>query len=73
MIQKQLFGVFQPIAPEVKHLYQKNNNFFNLQLPEKLRLSVTGSCNSSCHQCFMPEKICKHEISENISQNFHDQ
>ena len=39
---------------------------------EKLRLIVAGSCNSSRHQCFMREKFFKNEISENISQKFHD-
>ena len=31
--------------------------FFNLQLLEKLRLIVTGSCNSSRHQRFMRENF----------------
>jgi len=39
----------------------------------KLRLIVTGSCNSSRHQHFMRENFFKNEISENISQKFHDQ
>jgi len=36
-------------------------------------LIVTGSCNSSRHQHFMRENFLKTEISENISQKFHDQ
>jgi len=48
-------------------------NFFYLQLLEKLRLIVTGSCNSSRHHRFMREKFFKNEISENISQKFRDQ
>jgi len=31
--------------------------FFSLQLLEKLCLIVTGSCNSSHYQCFMREKF----------------
>jgi len=34
---------------------------------------VTGSCNSSRHQRFMREKFFKIEITEKISQKFHDQ
>ena len=44
-----------------------------LRKESKLRLIVTGSCNSSCHQRFTREKVFKNEISENISQKFHDQ
>jgi len=44
-----------------------------IQLLQKLRLNVIGSCNSSRHQHFMREKFFKNEISENISQKFHDQ
>jgi len=47
--------------------------FFNLQLLKKLRLIVSGRCNSSCQQRFMREKLFRNEISENISQKFHDQ
>jgi len=32
-------------------------HFFNLQLHNKLRLIVTGSCNSSRHQRFMREEF----------------
>ena len=39
----------------------------------KAALVVTGSCNSSHHQPFMREKFFKNEITENISQKFHDQ
>ena len=34
---------------------------------------ATDSCNSSGHQRFMQDNFFKNEISENISQNFHDQ
>jgi len=40
---------------------------------KKLRLIVTGSCNSSHHQRFMREKFFKSEITEKISQKLHDQ
>jgi len=53
-------------------LYRSNNIFF-LYCYWKLRLIVTGSCNSSRHQRFMQETFLKNEISENISQEFHDQ
>jgi len=39
----------------------------------KLRLIASNSCNSSHHQRFMRETFFKNEISENISQKFHDQ
>jgi len=42
-------------------------------LLKKLRLIVTGSCNSSRHERFMREKFFKNEISENNTQKFHDQ
>jgi len=35
--------------------------------------SYTGSCTSSRHQRFMREKILKNEVSEKISQKFHEQ
>jgi len=34
---------------------------------------VTGSCNSSRHQRFTRKKFFENEISESISQKFHDQ
>ena len=34
---------------------------------------VTNSCRSHVHQRFMRESFFKNEISENISQKFHDQ
>jgi len=43
--------------------------FFHSQLLKKLRLIVTGSCNSSRHQRFMREKFFINEISENIPRN----
>ena len=46
--------------------------FYLLQLLKKLRLVVTGSCNSSHHQRFMREKFFKNEITEKIFQKFHD-
>jgi len=33
----------------------------------------SGSCNAFHHQRFMREKYFKYEISENISQKFHNQ
>jgi len=48
-------------------------HFLYLQLLKKLRLIVTGSCNSSRNQRFMREKFSKNEIRENISQKLHDQ
>jgi len=46
---------------------------FSFIATKKLRLIITGNCNSSRHQRFMREKFFKTEISENISQKFHDQ
>jgi len=40
---------------------------------KKLRLVVTGSCNSSYHQRFTREKFFKNEFTEKISQKFHEQ
>jgi len=34
---------------------------------------ITNSCKSFRHERFMLEKFFKNEISENISQKFHDQ
>jgi len=34
---------------------------------------ATNSCNPSHNQRFVPEKFFENEISENISQKFHDQ
>jgi len=48
-------------------------NFFSFIATKMLSLTVTGSFNSSRHQGFMREKFFKNEISENISQKFHDQ
>jgi len=42
-------------------------------LLKKLRLIVTGSCNSSCLERFMWDMFFKKEISENNSKKFHDQ
>ena len=56
----------------VEAAYIARTFFFYSQLLKKLRFIVTGSCNSSRHQCFMREKFFKNEISENISQKcFH--
>jgi len=46
---------------------------FQLQLFKNLHFIVTGSCNSSRHKRFMRENVFNNEISENISQKFHDQ
>ena len=34
---------------------------------------VNNSCDSSRHQRFMRDNFFKNEISENVSQKFHDQ
>ena len=46
---------------------------YSYSLLEKQRLIVVGSCNTSRHERFMREKFFKTQISENNSQNFHDQ
>jgi len=46
---------------------------FSFIAAKKLRLIITGNWNSSRHQRFMRDKFFKTEISENVSQNFHDQ
>jgi len=43
--------------------------FFNLQLLEKLRLIVTGSCNSSRHQRFMRENFSKKKLVKRFPRN----
>ena len=60
-------------SEEVESAYIARTSFFHWFLVTKLRLIVSGSSNSSRHQCFMREKFFKNEISENISQKFHDQ
>ena len=60
------------LLPKDSKLPISLEQLFNLQLLKKLRLIVIGSCNSSRHQCFTREKFFKNEISENISQKFHD-
>ena len=47
------------------------NKFFCSYL--KICVDCKCSCNSSRHQRFMREKFFKNEISENISQEFHNQ
>jgi len=61
------------LFPKESRLPISLEQFFDLQLLKQLRLIVTGSCNSSRHQRFMREKFFKNEISENLSQKFHDQ
>ena len=46
-------------------------HFFILYLLKKLRLIVTGGCNSSRNLCLMRDKFFKNEISENIFQQLH--
>jgi len=61
------------LLPKQSKLPVPLEQFFNLQLHKKLRLIVSGHCNSSRQQHFMREKLFKNEISENNSQKFHDQ
>ena len=49
-------------------LYRSNS--FSFIATKKLRLIVTGSCNSSRHERFMRENFFQNEISENNSQKF---
>jgi len=61
------------LFPKESRLPISLEQFFDLQLLKQLRLIVSGSCNSFRHRRFMREKFFKNEISENLSQKFHDQ
>ena len=67
--------LLQRIASEgVATVYIARTNFFIYSsLQSWVWFFVTSSCYSSCHQRFMPVKLFITEISENISQKFHEQ
>jgi len=47
----------------------RSNNFCHLWLLKKLRLIVTGSCNSSRHQYFMRKKFFKMKLMKTFPRN----